>query len=357
MDYENLILQQLEGMDLDSLYEMAGLVRDSTGVSFLTGLKEFVFGIVTGSVSLESGPLLREAMQLFFRQVQDSLSTCAAVVAVCILSGVMNSVADSFGKQTVSRVAGTICLLVVATICTRDFIASYRYCRDQMDLMIVAVQSLFPVILPLLLAYGKAVAGTILNPAVLGVIAMIATVMDSWILPAVFFSCALCIIGRMADQSFLNRAGKLMKDVIVFSVGLTVTVLSAFTTLQGTVGKTADSLIMKTARFSVDNFIPLIGGFAADSMDMVVSCTAAIKNAIGLWGVLLLLVLLLFPLIKLAAVIFVYRAASVLIEALTEKVIASCLDDIASAVTTLAVLYTLMGILFIVFVSVLVALS
>lgn len=356
MEYENIILKQLEQMDLDSLYEIAGLTRENTNVSFLTGVKEFVVGIATGDISLQAEPILKEMLQLFFYQVQHSLSVCATVIAVCILSGVMNSVADSFGKQTVSRVANMICLLIVATICASDFLEIYRYCHDQMELMIMAVQSLFPVMIPLLLASGRALSGTILNPAMLGIIAMIATAMDTWILPAVFFSCSLCIIGRIADQSFLNRAGKLMKDVIVFAVGLTVTVLSAFTTLQGTVGKTADSLIMKTARFSVDNFIPLIGGFAADSMDMVVSCTAAIKNALGLWGLLLLLVLLIFPLIKMVSVILVYRISSVLAEALTEKLIASCLEDIASAVTTLAVIYTLMGILFIVFTTILVAL-
>lgn len=357
MEYENIILKQLESMELDNLLQIAGLAKQNTEAFVLTDLKDFVLGVISGKISLEAKPFFAQLSELLFRQVQQSLSVCAAILAVCILSGVMNSMADSFGKNTASKVANTVCLLIVATICAGDFLSVYGYCTEQMDLMIVAVQSLFPVVMPLLLTSGRAVTASILNPAVMGVIAMIATLMDTWILPSVFLSGSLCIIGRISAQSFLNRAGRLMKDIIVFSVGLTVTVLSAFTTLQGAAGKTADSLVMKTARFSVDHFIPLIGGFAADSMDMVVGCTAAIKNAVGLWGVLLLLALLVFPLIKMVSVILVYRIASVMAEALTEQTVASCLEYVASAVTTLAVIYTLMGILFIVFVSMLAILA
>ena len=137
-------------------------------------------------------------------------------------------------------------------------------------------------------------------------------------------------------------------------MGITVTVLSALTSLQGIVVKTADSILLKTARYSVDNFIPIIGGFAADSIDMVFSCTIAIKNAIGIWGMLLILVVMITPLVKLAAMILIYRCTSILAEALTSKSMAQCLEDIASAFTTLAVIYTLMGILFIVFLTILI---
>lgn len=356
MEYENLILQQLEQLDLSSLYQIAGMVQEHAQVSVLSGLRELIAELFSGEISFSGQVFLHQGLLLFFRQVQQSLSTCSRVLAVCVLAGLLNNVASSFGKEAVSRVGNTICLLIVATACAGDFIETYRYCRESMELMIVAVQSLFPIMLPLLLASGKTVAGAVLNPAILGVIAMISSVMDRYILPAVFLSCSLCIAGRMTEQGFLNRAGGLLKDITVFAVGLTVTVLSAFTAVQGTMGKTADSLLLKTARFSVDNFIPLIGGFAADSMDMVLSCTTTIKNAVGLWGVLLLVVALLFPLLKMAAIVFVYRAGAVLADALSGKLISSCLEDIASAVTTLAVIYTLMGILFIVFVSTLTAL-
>ena len=355
MDYHNLILQQLDQLDLDQLYQIAGRIENDTGLHGLTNLRELIIQILQGELPWNWDLMMHQGCKLFFSQLQNSISSCIMILLVCILSGLMTNLTESFGKHTVSKVGSVICILVAATVSAKDFMEVYHYCLQQMDLMIIAVQSLFPVLIPLILASGKAVTGTLLNPAMLSVITMIATVMDRWILPGIFISCALCIVGGMIDQSFLHRGGKLFKDVIVFSLGMTVTVLSAFTTIQSTVGKTADSLIMKTARYSVDNFIPMIGGFAADSMDMVISCTAMIKNAIGLWGVILLFLLLLFPLIKMASIILVYRCGAVLAEALEDKTIASCLDDIASAITSLAVVYMLMGILFIVFLTILIA--
>ena len=42
-------------------------------------------------------------------------------------------------------------------------------------------------------------------------------------------------------------------------------------------------------RYSVDNFVPIVGGFAADSIDMVLSCVAVIKNGIGVLGIIIIL--------------------------------------------------------------------
>ncbi|MBQ8590358.1 MAG: stage III sporulation protein AE [Firmicutes bacterium] len=352
MDYKHLILQQLEALDLDPLFQIGERIRDGTGLLILPELEQWISQFLSGDMTWDWQPLLSQLMRLCAGQLRDSLSSCAMILIICILSGLLNSLTDSFGKHTVSKIGKTICMLTVSTIVIRDFIEVFHYCVSQTDLMIVTVQSLFPVLIPLTVASGKTVTGTILNPAMVGVIAMISTIMDQWILPAVYFSGALCLTGRLIDQSFLRKSGKLLKDAIVYSVGLTVTVLSAFTTIQGSVGKAADSILMKTARFSVDNFIPVIGGFAADSMDMVLSCTGMIKSVIGIWGVLMLLAVLVTPLVKMGVIILIYRVCSILAEALTDQMTAGFLEEISSTIMTLTVIYTLMGILFIVFLSI-----
>ena len=59
--------------------------------------------------------------------------------------------------------------------------------------------------------------------------------------------------------------------------------------------------------------------------------------------------------VLLAGILLMYRCCSVLMEAVGAKVIGGCIEDISSAFTTLAVVYTLLGILFIVFISIVIA--
>ena len=355
MSLDNMILSQLDQLDLNALYEITGMLTEFHGLDQIMDLKSFLLQIVHGNNILNGTELLYQLKQVFFEQVCESFSFCSTILLISILSGLLQGITDSFGTSAASKVGTSICMLTTITLSIHDFIGIYEYILRRTQHMVHSVQSLFPVLIPLTVASGSTVTGTTLQPMILTIITGISLISERWIFPAVFYSCALSTVGRMVDQSFLKHLGKLLRDAVIFSLGLTVTILSAFTSIQGAAGRTADSLLMKTARYSVDNFIPFIGGFAADSMDMVIHCTSAIKSAIGIWGIVVLLLLLLAPLMKLAGILLMYRCCSVLMEAVGAKVIGGCIEDISSALTTLAVVYTLLGILFIVFISIVIA--
>jgi len=357
MDLDNLILQQLDHMDLHSLSDLMGVIPDDESFRNFTDIKTFVLQVIHGESIWNTESLFQWIGELFLGQVQSSLSTCSLILLISMISGLLNGISDSMGKQTVSRVGTMICLSVTVSLTAVEFLRVYHYFQNQMELMIMTVQALFPVLIPMIAASGHVMTGTVTHPIILSFITAIATAVEHWILPAVFTSCYLFIIGRMVDQRFLNKTGTLIREGVIFVLGLIVTLFSAITAIQSTVGNTADSLLMKTARFSVDNFIPFIGGFAADSMDMVIQCTFAIKNAIGIWGILLLIVFMIVPLVRIAAIIVLFRIGSVFTEAVTEKTISGCMEDVSSALTTLAVVYILLGILFIAFLGILISIG
>ena len=354
MTTDQIILSQLDQLDLVSLYEIAGFLNEFQGFSQITDLKSFLLNIIHGNSSVNGREIIDLVADLFLGQVQSSFAICSLILMISILSGLLEGITESFGNHTVSKIGSTICLLITITLSVNAFVDVYQFMSSKIDRMVESVQALFPVLIPLTLASGSKMTGATLQPMILTIITAISMAAERWMLPAVFYSCALGIVGRMVEQNFLNRIGKLLRDAVVFCLGLTVTILSAFTTIQGIAGRTADSILMKTARYSIDNFIPFIGGFAADSMDMVIQCTRAIRTAVGIWGVIIILLLMIIPLVKLLGILLVYRLSSVLTEAVGAKAISGCLEDMGSALTTLAVIYTLLGILFIVFISIII---
>ena len=141
-----------------------------------------------------------------------------------------------------------------------------------------------------------------------------------------------------------------------FIVGLQ-SLFSGLTALQGLGSKTADGMFLKTARFSLDNFIPIIGGFAADSVDMVLSCASVIKNALGIMGLLAIITLLAIPLIKLMAIALIYKVAAVLVEPIGNRIISDCLNEVGNTVITMGVVVLLAAILFLIFLTILISMG
>ena len=116
-------------------------------------------------------------------------------------------------------------------------------------------------------------------------------------------------------------------------------------------------MLIRTAKFSVDNLIPIVGGFAADSLDMVLSCTSIIKNSIGIFGLIVIILLIALPLIKVLAVALVYKVTAALVEPIGNKVIADCLNEMGNTVILLAVVMFLCAVLFIIFISILISIG
>ena len=229
--------------------------------------------------------------------------------------------------------------------------------RDTIDRMALVMQVILPLLLPLLIAMGSIASGGILNPVILGAVTLFTTIIQKVILPVLFFSCVFILGNSLADRDYIKKLAVLLRGFATFLIGLSVTIFSGLTAIQGFVTKSADGMLVKTAKFSVDNFIPIVGGFAADSMDMVLSCTAIIKNSIGLFGLFIIITLVAIPLIKLLAIALVYKITAALVEPIGNKVISDCLNELGNTVITLGVIVFLGALLFIIFLSILISLG
>lgn len=117
--------------------------------------------------------------------------------------------------------------------------------------------------------------------------------------------------------------------------------------------KSADGILINTARFSIDNFVPIVGGFAADSLDMVISCIGLIKNAVGLIGILIIISLLAVPVIKLLSIAVIYKVIAIAAEPVATRNISDSLSEIGSAAVTMTVVLATGAFMFLIFITIL----
>lgn len=357
MEMENLINEQLSSMNLTQLQELMGMATEQGQIFENKSVTEIVQSLLRGEPFFQWEQVLNRIGALFFIEIKSAIFLAVQILLICIVVNLLQNLASSFGENTVSKMGGMICGCVVATLCLRNFIQVYNLCSTVVMQMVMAMQILLPILVPLMIATGSITSGSILNPVILAAITLLAKVMEQLILPAVFLSCIFLLVNSLSDKDYIKKLAGFLRGFAVFLMGLSVTMFSGLTAIQGIATNSADTLLLKTARFSVDNFIPIIGGFAADSMDMILSCTKMIKNGIGIFGLLLILTLLLIPLLKLVAIAVVYKIVAVIAEPIGSKRIAVCMDELGSTIITLAIILLLGAILFLIFLSILIAMG
>ena len=80
---------------------------------------------------------------------------------------------------------------------------------------------------------------------------------------------------------------KFIRQLALFVTGIIMTLMSGIIAIQGLIAKTSDSLLIGTAKYSIDEFIPIVGGFTADTIELFIKCMGSIKNVVGLFGIIL----------------------------------------------------------------------
>lgn len=358
MDYDSIIAEQMEKLNLNELEDiMDDAVRQSNGIFSSFSADEIVQSFIDGKPLFDTEILLESVWDVFLYEMKAGLVLGVEIISICIVMGLLKNFSNSFGDKPVCTLGTVVCSCLVITLCLKDFMITYESCVSALDTMTNTMQILLPVLIPLLISIGGFSSGGVLNPVIMGAITVFNTVLQKLVLPILFISSIFILINSLTEKDYVSRLAVFLRRTALFFTGLAVTVFAGLTAVQGLVTKTADGLLVNTARYSVDNFVPIVGGFAADSIDMVLSCVAVIKNGIGVMGIIIILCLLTVPVIKILAVAAIYKLTAVLAEPIATKQISASLNEMGNAVITMAVVLGLSALMFLIFITIIIGIG
>lgn len=351
MEFENIINEQLDSMDLSQLEELLDEAPTEMTIADEISVNSIINDLLNGQPIFDSENLMDNIKELFFIEVRSSLILGCEILAVCIIIGILNNFSNSFGSKTVSSLGTMICGFVIITLCIGSFYQTYNSCSSTMDVMSTTMTVLLPIMIPLLISMGGISSGSIMDPVILASVTGFNFIMQHIVLPLIFLSAVFILINSITEKDYVKKLALFMRKGALFITGLTITIFSGITAVQGIMTKSADSLLMKTAKFSIDNFVPIIGGFAADSLDMVINCIGVIKSAVGLIGIVIIISMLAMPVIKIMAVAVIYKITAIAAEPVANKNISDSLNEIGTSAVTMTVVLAAGALMFLIFIT------
>ena len=358
MDYESIIDQQLEDLDLSELEQiMEDAASQSQGIFDALTTEDIVNSLLSGEPLFDADAIIHNIFDLLLLEIRTGILLGVEIISICIVMGLLNNISDSFGNKAASSLGNVVCSCIIITLCMTSFTDTYNSCLDTLNVMTHTMQILLPILIPLLISIGGFSSGSILNPVIISAVTGFNTILQKIVLPVLFLSSMLVLINSLTEKPYLQRLSVFLRRISIFCTGLAVTIFSGITAIQGLVTKSADGLLVNTARYSIDNFVPIVGKFASDSVDMVLSCAAVIKNGVGILGMVIILCFLAGPVINLLAVAAVYKITAVLAEPISTKQVSSTLNEMGSSVITMTVILGLSALMFLIFLTIIISIG
>jgi len=308
----------LERLDSD----VAALVPGFSLSRLLDQIKE-------GQLALRPDKLAGGVLSLLGREMLHSAPLIAQLIILAVLCAVLQQMQNAFGG-TAGKMAQAMAYLVLLGLAMTSFRLALDLAGETVNRMVEFMQTLFPVMLTLLLAMGNVTTAALFKPIVLGSLTLLATIIKTFILPLFFLAAVLHLFNHISTQFQLKRLAGLLEFAGKTAMGLTLTIFIGVLAVQGVTGGVADGVVLRTAKYSADA-IPVVGKFFKDAVEIVMGSGIMLRNALGIVAVVALVIICLGPIVKIVAMQLVFRISAALIEPLGEEALAKSLEQMSKS--------------------------
>lgn len=284
--------------------------------------------------------------RFFFGEVLLNLKLMGQLLLLAVAAAFLKNLESAFERRQVATLTRSIVFLVLLGICLFSFKAVLQLAGKTIDNMVDFSLASLPALTALLAAQGSVVSSALFHPLIVFGINFFGTFISRVIFPLIFFSAVLGLVDHFSPHFKVSRLSDLFKELSTWALGISMTVFVGILTVQGAAGTVADAVSLRTAKYMTGAFIPVVGKVLSDAVETVAGASIILKNSIYLTGVALLLLLTLFPLLKVAAIALIYKLSAALVEPLGEGDLGSCINVMGNSLVLILAALASVGVIF-----------
>lgn len=242
------------------------------------------------------------------------LKIMASLLAVILVASLIESMEDSIADKSLSKIFGIICVMISVGIISTSVSESLTVASEALNSGGTFMIGYVPVFAGITASSGSVTSAVAYNMLVLLVAETAVQLSGEVIIPALSICMAMGIVEAINPDFKLSGITEAIKNVVTFVLGFIMTIFIGLLSLQSIVGASADTLGVKAAKFMVSNCIPVVGGAIADTYTTVKNSLGLLRGGVGFFGIAAIFIMILPPLLEIAAMKLMFTAADVVSE-------------------------------------------
>lgn len=350
---ETIIDEQIELENHDQLDEFLKELMVENEINLGKDIKDIILRLLKGEEIISGKDIIKSIRKMFFNEISISLTLLSKILVITIISAILTNLQNSFEESSISEFANYFAYLIIAILVITSFSEIMEMAQLSVNRMINFMQILLPILLTLMILTGGPNTRIVFHPIILGSVNIMGIIIKNIIFPLIYFSFVLNILSNLSNKNELNKLSELGRKIIIFIISAAFTIFIGILTIYGLSTK-IDGLTIRTAKFAVDSFLPIVGGFLSDAIDAVIGSSVILKNGIGIVGLFILIMIILLPLIKTVILLLIYSVTEAIIQPIASKNVVRFFGDVSKTILLILISMVSIGIMFFITITVIV---
>ncbi len=336
----------LENIDMSQLDKLLSTLTDDFKTLFGDDVANTAKEIIHGNYTGDFNEFYAVLLSGISKSVLDILPTILTIVAIAVLYSLLGGFTSGFIQKPTEK------LIYFATYSTMILIVMVevggviKLTTDTITNVKTLMEGIFPILLTLTTLLGGVTSSAVFKPMMTTLVTFITVFVSNIVIPMFIAAIAFSIVGNLTKSVKLDKLTDFFKSSATYILGGVFGIFIAFLTFQGLTGGVIDSISVKTAKFAMQSYIPILGGYLSDGFDLMMASIVLIKNSIGVIGLLMLLSIIALPTVKIILLSLGLKLASGIIEPISDSKFSKMLSNISSNMTLLIISLVGVGFMF-----------
>ena len=324
------VLELPDYLELSDLEEKLRGMTDFSDLSF----SDLVLELLQGKLPSGISGLWGEVWRLLFSYLGGQKQLAVQILLIALFSAVCTNFIRVFENSQIADISFYMMYLLIGTLLIGAF-------AEMQALTVNTLKSLFQFVTLLLPAYVVTIVFSAGSVSALGFYEL--TLLSVHILQLLFIKMVLPLIqiyvvflffNQLTQEDLFSQASEFLKTLLEWILKTTTAILVGLQTIQCLVAPAVDTLKNSTAHRIV-KALPGVGGLMDSAAETIAGSALVIKNAVGVAGMIVVLLICVLPFLKLGLSVLLFRLLCALLQPISEKRMVDCIRSFSDGVMLL----------------------
>lgn len=325
-------LKQIDLSDFDKIISNMG--SNEKGIFSSNSFLDKVKDVLSGKTEINFSSVSSAIFSLLSGYIVSVFPLLCAILAIGILSSIITQTSYSKDK-TIAEITHFVCYGIIITLVFASTAKVIQVTNQTLLGLRSQMEIGFPILLTLMTAIGANVSVGVYQPVVAILSGSLMTIFSNFVMPLFVFCLVFTVAGNLSSDIKLNRFSSLFQNIFKWTIGFVFTLFSAFLVVQGVTAGSFDGLSVRTTKYAIKSYVPFVGSYLADGLNLILTSSILIKNSVGMVGLILLIITMLSPILNILILKLCLSLSASILEPICDKRVCSFLSSVSKCLSML----------------------
>ena len=327
----------LGDIDFSGMQNMVATFDDNQLKMFsISNIKDKVKSVINGEQAINYNTVMDVVLDVLLQLIIQYVPMFALIVGVGVIASLLGQIKSKFNEKSTGDIVHFVCFCLIVVIMATSVKKLLSSTHNTLTNMKEQINVLFPIMLTLMTGIGAVNSVGVFQPIMAVMSNIISVVVVKVIIPIFIFSFVLNIIGHLSSNVKLDKFNSFLSSLFKWIVGITFTIFFAVMSIQGISAGAFDSVSIRTAKFTISSYVPIMGGYLSQGMDLLLASGVLIKNSVGFVGILVIISSIISPILEIIVFSLLLKLVSAVLQPLNNNRITNFLHSTSKTITMLS---------------------